>query len=72
MDLAASLFVGDAGGRKAPKDYSDSDRKFAENIGVKFHTPEEYFLQAKVDKNWSYKGLDVRTIDQEGQSLRSL
>ena len=62
--------VGDAAGRKAPKDFSDSDRKFAQNIGVKFHTPEEYFLHAKVDTNWLYKGLDVKTLDQEGMSLR--
>ncbi|KAF4630241.1 hypothetical protein G7Y89_g7899 [Cudoniella acicularis] len=48
LDLEHSIFVGDAGGRHAeagkPKDFSCSDRNFAENIGIKFHTPEEFFL----------------------------
>ncbi|KAL2073223.1 hypothetical protein VTL71DRAFT_10547 [Oculimacula yallundae] len=48
LDLENSIFVGDAGGREAfngrPKDFSCSDRNFAHNVGVKFHTPEEYFL----------------------------
>ncbi|KAF1960144.1 PNK3P-domain-containing protein [Byssothecium circinans] len=49
VDLAGSLFVGDAAGReavgKSPKDFSCGDRDFAANIGISFHTPEEYFLQ---------------------------
>ncbi|EWC45846.1 hypothetical protein DRE_04853 [Drechslerella stenobrocha 248] len=45
IDLENSLFVGDAAGRKG--DFSASDRKFAENIGIKFLTPEEYFLGEK-------------------------
>jgi len=36
-----SFYVGDAAGRK--NDFSDSDLKFAENIGITFYTPEEYF-----------------------------
>ncbi|KAE9377779.1 DNA kinase/phosphatase Pnk1 [Stipitochalara longipes BDJ] len=48
LDLENSIFVGDAGGRNAregkPKDFSCSDRNFAENVGIKFYTPEEYFL----------------------------
>ncbi|KAH6674596.1 polynucleotide kinase 3 phosphatase [Halenospora varia] len=48
LDLEHSIFVGDAGGRYAqggkPKDFSCSDRNFADNIGIKFHTPEEFFL----------------------------
>jgi bifunctional polynucleotide phosphatase/kinase len=56
IDLANSFFVGDAGGRIAQlkgenggvsataKDFSCSDRNFAHNIGLRYMTPEEYFL----------------------------
>lgn len=37
-----SLFVGDAAGR--PKDHTDTDRKFAINAGLRFETPEQFFL----------------------------
>jgi bifunctional polynucleotide phosphatase/kinase len=35
------FFVGDAAGR--PQDFSDSDLKWAQNIGIPFYTPEEFF-----------------------------
>ena len=41
VDYKKSFYVGDAAGRK--NDFSDSDLKFAENIGIKFYTPEEFF-----------------------------
>ncbi|OTA86386.1 hypothetical protein M434DRAFT_399935 [Hypoxylon sp. CO27-5] len=56
IDLAASIFVGDAGGRTAQlknaeagtaattKDFSCSDRNFAHNVGIAYKTPEEFFL----------------------------
>ncbi|KAI9815120.1 MAG: hypothetical protein M1827_002963 [Pycnora praestabilis] len=48
IDLNASLFVGDAGGRAgvngSGKDHSCSDRDFAVNVAIAFHTPEEFFL----------------------------
>jgi len=39
--LESAFYCGDAAGRK--DDFSDSDLKFAENIGIKFYTPEELF-----------------------------
>ncbi|KMU88636.1 DNA kinase/phosphatase Pnk1 [Coccidioides immitis H538.4] len=42
LDLEGSIFVGDAAGR--PADHSCVDRNFASNIGLKFYTPEEFFL----------------------------
>jgi bifunctional polynucleotide phosphatase/kinase len=57
VDLHASFFVGDAGGRIASlapkgtdgvgalkKDFSCSDRNFAHNVGIDYKTPEEFFL----------------------------
>lgn len=41
IDKDNSFFVGDALGRKA--DHSDCDKVFAENIGIKYYSPEEYF-----------------------------
>ena len=47
-DLYDSFFVGDAAGRPArdhiKADHSCSDRNFADNVGILFKTPEEYFL----------------------------
>ncbi|CAF9914539.1 hypothetical protein IMSHALPRED_001936 [Imshaugia aleurites] len=47
-DVQSSFFVGDAGGRAATTnanaDHACSDRDFACNVGITFHTPEEYFL----------------------------
>ncbi|GMG21283.1 unnamed protein product [Ambrosiozyma monospora] len=42
IDMEKSFYVGDAAGRKS--DFSDSDKKFAENVGLKFYTPEEFFV----------------------------
>ncbi|OBT46568.1 hypothetical protein VE00_01861 [Pseudogymnoascus sp. WSF 3629] len=48
VHMGESFVVGDAAGRIAvpgfDKDFSASDRGFADNIGILFLTPEEYFL----------------------------
>lgn len=46
INTKESFYVGDAAGR--PKDFSDSDIKFAINIGIKFMVPEEIFYGKKV------------------------
>ncbi|KAJ3046082.1 hypothetical protein HDV00_003832 [Rhizophlyctis rosea] len=49
VDRSASFYVGDAAGRPQAwiaghkKDHSDSDLKFALNVGCAFHTPETFF-----------------------------
>ncbi|CAN8269325.1 unnamed protein product [Cochlearia groenlandica] len=42
IDMDKSFYVGDAAGRKG--DHSDADIKFAQANGLKFLTPEEYFI----------------------------
>ena len=51
-----SFYVGDAAGRMAgwksgkSADWSSVDRKFAINAGIKFYTPEEFFLDEPLNK----------------------
>lgn len=40
-NIEYSFYVGDALGR--PQDFSDSDKLFAENIGINYYSPEEFF-----------------------------
>lgn len=60
IDLASSVFVGDAAGRVAGKgrraDHSNTDLQFAVNVGVRFVTPEVSQVEA----------LDVRKADLAG------
>ena len=52
ISLDKSFYCGDAAGRPigwkfgALKDFSDSDRLYANNIGIKFYFPEEYFQKS--------------------------
>jgi len=42
ISIDKTIYVGDAAGRT--DDFSDSDLKFAENLKIKFYTPEQYFM----------------------------
>ena len=48
VDMDKSFYCGDAAGRAATKtrkkDFSNTDKLFAIACGLKFLTPEEYFL----------------------------
>lgn len=61
IEKSRCFFVGDAAGRPAGhkagarKDFSDSDYKFALNVGITFSTPEGFFLNGGVIKQ--YDGL---------------
>ena len=54
ISMKESFYCGDAAGRPKTetrsKDFSDSDIKFAANVGIKFLTPEELFLDQKQAK----------------------
>ncbi|KAJ6523631.1 polynucleotide kinase 3'-phosphatase [Mycena capillaripes] len=67
IDKASSFFVGDAAGRHYPnstrsKDFASSDRKFAMNVGLRFQTPEEYFLGKAPDPNFTLNGFNVSSL----------
>ena len=62
--IRRSFYVGDAAGRTkqahGKKDFSASDYKFAMNAGIKFYTPEQFFLQ--LDDH--VEDLDPRTLNK--------
>jgi bifunctional polynucleotide phosphatase/kinase len=51
VNTKESFYVGDAAGRppsgSRKKDFSDSDHKYAVNVGLQFRTPEMFYLGAK-------------------------
>jgi len=66
VDYYYSVYAGDAAGR--PGDFSCSDRKFAINSKIEFHTPEEIFLsQPKDDKFDWMSTFDPRTVKPAGE-----
>ena len=66
VDERGSLFVGDAAGRpaawdgdkKTKKDFSCADRKFAANAGLRFQTPEQYFVGDSREPRFSWGSVD--------------
>ncbi|XP_066534133.1 bifunctional polynucleotide phosphatase/kinase [Hoplias malabaricus] len=69
VDKSQSFYVGDAAGRpanwapgKKKKDFSCSDRLFALNIDLQFHTPEEFFLRWK-SATYNMPSFDPRALD---------
>ena len=67
IDYKLSFYCGDAAGRPkgwkdktTKKDFSCSDRKFAANIGIPFHTPDSYFLGEKENKTWKWLSLNPK------------
>lgn len=69
IDLSDSFFVGDAAGRPAkdssPKDWNDTDRKLALNIGVTFFTPEEWFSGESKRTDFVLSGFDPLKFDHD-------
>ena len=71
VDLTKSMYVGDAAGRaknwqpNKKKDFSDSDRKFALNLGIAFKTPEEFFL-GQTPAPFTLEGADPRLLKADG------
>jgi len=69
IDKKASFFVGDAAGRLADlpsgrqADHASSDLKFADNVGIQFSTPEEYFL-GKHHTPYTRQGFNVSQLDK--------
>jgi bifunctional polynucleotide phosphatase/kinase len=64
INTSQSFYVGDAAGRikdyvkGRPKDFSCSDRKFAYNLKIVFYTPEEFFLNEELTKNYVINGFN--------------
>ena len=57
-----SFFVGDALGRKG--DFADSDKMFAQNIGIKCKSPEEFFGAKQEQKNVEIPTLNLSDSKQ--------
>ncbi|XP_071785539.1 uncharacterized protein [Asterias amurensis] len=70
----SSFYVGDAAGRPVDwvpgkkKDFSCSDRLFALNLGLTFHTPEEFFMGRKKNK-FNLPEFDPRKLSSTGPLL---
>jgi bifunctional polynucleotide phosphatase/kinase len=60
VEMGESFYCGDAAGRAKnwapgkPRDFACSDRMFAANCNLSFHTPEEFFFAEKACVNWNW------------------
>nr|XP_054763996.1 bifunctional polynucleotide phosphatase/kinase-like [Lytechinus pictus] len=76
-DYAKCMYVGDAAGRAKnwapgkPRDFSCSDRMFAHNIGIQFHTPEEFFLGEKAAP-FEWHSCDPVKALEEGEARKTV
>ena len=65
FNKSEAFYVGDAGGRK--DDWSDVDKKFAENIGVKFYSPEEILITSpKTNNEYSLESKEKEVVIMVG------
>jgi len=67
IDMEDSFYCGDAAGRTkkasdGKKDFACSDRLFALNTGLKFYTPEQYFLGRKNEEEHVMPAFDPKTV----------
>ncbi|RHZ79520.1 hypothetical protein Glove_144g13 [Diversispora epigaea] len=61
VDMEKCLYVGDAAGRIG--EWADTDRKFSENAGLKFYTPDEFFTNSETEP-FSYGDFDPKKISK--------
>jgi bifunctional polynucleotide phosphatase/kinase len=62
--VVPSFYVGDAAGR--PGDWSDCDKQFAQNLGVPFHTPEEFFASEPQRRRIVQRGAENEVLVMVG------
>jgi bifunctional polynucleotide phosphatase/kinase len=64
-----SMMIGNKAGRITIKhkliDYSCSDRAFAHNVGIKFTTPERFFLNDQKFRLWEWNSKILDTINRK-------
>ncbi|GAB0493637.1 hypothetical protein MMPV_004922 [Pyropia vietnamensis] len=71
VNKAASVYVGDAAGR--PRDFADTDRKLALNVGIRFFTPEAFFGSPVVKSNGLWRQTNqLPTVVEEDLSRHPL